>query len=73
MRDMGVHVIANPVPTPEEMGRMLGLSSERVAAVRSIMNSPSGGASSKRSSRSSRVVAAKKSAARTRWRTRGKR
>jgi hypothetical protein len=68
-----VHVIANPVPTPEEMGRMLGLSSERVAAVRSIMNSPSEGSSSKRSSRSSRVVAAKKSAARTRSRTRGKR
>jgi hypothetical protein len=39
---MNAHVIANPVPTPEEMGRILGLSPERVAAVRSIMNtSPS--------------------------------
>lgn len=37
---MSVHVIRNSVPTPEEMGEFLGLSSERVAAVRSIMSAP---------------------------------
>jgi hypothetical protein len=36
---MSVHVIANPVPSPEEMGEILGLSSDRVAAVQ-IMDTP---------------------------------
>jgi len=37
---MGVYVIRNSVPTPEEMGELLGVSSKRVSAVRSIMESP---------------------------------
>ncbi len=37
---MSVHPIPNPVLTPEEMGEFLGISSERVLAVRSIMESP---------------------------------
>jgi hypothetical protein len=35
-----VHVIGNPVPTPEELGEILGLSPDRVKAVRRIMNAP---------------------------------
>jgi hypothetical protein len=34
------YIIDNPVPTPEEMGKILGLSPDRVAAVRRIMNTP---------------------------------
>ena len=34
------YVITNPVPTPEEMGEILGLSPERVKAVRAIMSKP---------------------------------
>jgi hypothetical protein len=37
---MSVHVISNSVPTPEQMGEFLGLKSDRVAAVRSIMSAP---------------------------------
>lgn len=37
---MSVHTIRNGVPTPEEMGEFLGISSERVSAVRSIMEAP---------------------------------
>jgi hypothetical protein len=37
---MSAHVIGNPVPTPEEMGEILGLNSDRVAAVRRIMDTP---------------------------------
>jgi len=37
---MSAHVIGNPVPTPEEMGEILGLSSDRVNAVRRIMSTP---------------------------------
>jgi hypothetical protein len=37
---MAVHVIGNPVPTPEEMGEILGLSPDRVKAVRQIMSTP---------------------------------
>jgi len=48
---MSAHVIGNPVPTPEEMGQILGLSSERVVAVRSIMSTPSSRKSSKSASR----------------------
>src|ERR1039457_3714404 len=44
---MSAHVIANPVPSPEEMGQILGLSPERVAALRSIMSAPSGRKSSR--------------------------
>jgi len=35
-------VIANgrPVPTPEEMAEILGMSAERLAAIRRIMNTP---------------------------------
>jgi hypothetical protein len=55
------HIIANSVPTPEEMGEILGLSSERVKAVRKIMSTP---IQPKRSSSVGRVLrkpAAKKS------------
>jgi hypothetical protein len=34
------HIIANPVPTPEELGKILRASPERVAAVRQIMDGP---------------------------------
>ena len=37
---MSAHIIANPVPTPEEMGEILGLSPDRVKAVRQIMSTP---------------------------------
>jgi hypothetical protein len=37
---MDAYVIANPVPTPEEMGEILGLSPKRVAALRRIMSTP---------------------------------
>ena len=39
-RGMAVHVIGNPVPTPEEMGEILGLSPDRVKAIRRIMSTP---------------------------------
>ena len=35
---MPAHIIRNPVPTPEQLGKILGVSSERVAAVRQIMD-----------------------------------
>ncbi len=38
---MKAYVISNPVPTPEEMAEILGLSSDRVTAVRRIMSTPS--------------------------------
>jgi hypothetical protein len=70
---MSVHVIRNSVPTPEQMGEFLGLSSERVAAARSIMSAPDKAKSSGRLSgafrtgrkKSSRVTykAAKKASA----------
>jgi hypothetical protein len=47
---MSVRVIRNSVPTPEQMGEFLGLSSERVAAVRSIMSAPDKAKSSGRAS-----------------------
>jgi hypothetical protein len=37
---MAVHVIGNPVPTPEEMGEILGLGPDRVKAIRRIMSTP---------------------------------
>ena len=60
---MSAHVIGNPVPTPEEMGRILGLSSERVAAVRSIMSTPS---SRKSSTNKSRAASSYEEASRSR-------
>jgi hypothetical protein len=33
-------VITNPVPTPEQMGEILGVSPDRVKAVRAIMSKP---------------------------------
>jgi len=62
------------VPTPEEMAEILGLSYERVAAVRSIMNAPSKRKSSKGANRL--AVAAfdrKSSRSRTSSGVRGKR
>ena len=53
---MSAHKIGNPVPTPEQMGQILGLSSERVAAVRRIMSTP---AKEKTTDRSDRVVRSK--------------
>ena len=38
---MSPYVIRNPVPTPEQMAEILGISSERVTAVREIMGVPS--------------------------------
>ena len=37
---VSAYVITNPVPTPEEMGEILGLSPDRVKAVRAIMSNP---------------------------------
>lgn len=71
---MSAHVIGNPVPTPEEMGEILGLSSERVAAVRSIMSAPSSRKSSKRARYSFKVAATRTSSrSRTSSKVRGKR
>jgi hypothetical protein len=53
---MSAHIIGNPVPTPEEMGKILGLSSERVAAVRRIMSSPAKESASPRSEKRSALV-----------------
>jgi len=33
-------VISNPVPTPEEMAEILGMSPERVVELRRIMDAP---------------------------------
>jgi hypothetical protein len=38
---MSEHVILNPVPTPEQMADLLGISQDRVAALRRIMRSAS--------------------------------
>jgi hypothetical protein len=34
------YIIPNPVPTPEEMAEVLGISPDRVEAVRRIMSAP---------------------------------
>ena len=57
---MSAHIIGNPVPTPEEMGKILGLSSERVAAVRRIMSTPAKEKVSGRSTGVRRTAARKK-------------
>jgi len=61
---MAVHVIANPVPTPEQMGRILGLSSERVAGLRTIMNAPAARKRSKRATDGLRVSARRRAGSR---------
>jgi hypothetical protein len=56
---MGVYVINNPVPTPEKMGKILGVSSERVEAVRRIMATPVRRKTSGRSSKTVAIAASK--------------
>jgi hypothetical protein len=48
---MSPHIIRNPVPTPEQMAKILGISSERVTAVREIMGTPLAEAGRKRAKR----------------------
>jgi hypothetical protein len=54
---MSAHKIGNPVPTPEQMAKILGVSSERVAAVRQIMD----GSAKEKSPGRFRTTARKKS------------
>ena len=65
-RYMSAHVIGNPVPTPEEMGEILGLSSERVAAVRRIMCAPKQGKETSGRSGIAFMAVARKKSSRTR-------
>ncbi len=37
---MAVYTITNPVPTPEEMAEILGMSPERLQTLRKIMSTP---------------------------------
>jgi hypothetical protein len=53
-----VYTIPNPVPTPEEMAEILGVSPERVEAIRRIMSTP---VSRKAARKKIRKAAAKKS------------
>lgn len=69
---MADYVIRNRVPSPEEMGRTLGVSRKRVAEVRIIMSSPSA-AASKRSRAKSRVTTKKSGAKRSNSRKSGRR
>jgi hypothetical protein len=55
------YVIDNPVPTPEELGEILGLSSERVSTVRRIMSEPARQRKAVRPGGKTRVAARKKS------------
>jgi hypothetical protein len=65
---VSAYTITNPVPTPEEMGEVLGISSDRVKAVRRIMTAPAqpkrdrsgGGIARKTAAKKSRRVVAKK-------------
>jgi hypothetical protein len=57
---MAVHVIGNPVPTPEEMGEILGLSPDRVKAIRQIMSMPVRAKKSAIAAKTTRKAAAKK-------------
>ncbi len=61
MKDMLTYIIRNPVPTPEEMGKFLGLSPDHVAAVRRIMSTPKQKKASANSSVQGRAGARKKS------------
>lgn len=56
---MSEHVIQNPVPTPEQMAQMLGVSPDRVKMLRGIMRSPTTDGFIKRS-RTPGVTAMKK-------------
>jgi hypothetical protein len=60
---MSAHIIGNPVPTPEEMGEILGLSSERVAAVRRIMSTTGAETGSRRPASTRKTAARKQKAA----------
>jgi hypothetical protein len=53
--------VTNGVPSPEEMGRKLGLSKKRVASVRVIMGSPTTKRTSKRSVSKSWIATRSKS------------
>jgi hypothetical protein len=64
-----IHVIGNPVPTPEEMGEILVLSPDRVVAVRRIMDARNDQRASTRPVVASGAAARKKSS-RTRTSTR---
>jgi hypothetical protein len=55
------YIIDNPVPTPEEMAEILGVSPDRVAAVRRIMSTPNKRKASGNSNVRSRAAARKKS------------
>jgi len=57
---MGVHVIGNPVPTPEEMGEILGLGPDRVKTIRRIMSTPVRAKKSTSAAKTVRKAAAKK-------------
>jgi hypothetical protein len=37
---VSVHIIRNPVRTPEEMAELLGINPDRVEAIRRIMSAP---------------------------------
>jgi hypothetical protein len=67
---MRAHIIRNPVPTPEQLGKILGVSSERVAAVRQIMDGP---AKEKASGKSRMTTRKKSTRARISGRATGKR
>ncbi len=55
-----MHIIRNPVPTPEEMGEILGLSPDRVKAVRRIMSTPVQAKRSASAAKTVRKAAAKR-------------
>ena len=67
---MRTHTIGNPVPTPEQLAKILGVSSERVAAVRQIMD---GAAKEKVRGRSKTTTRKKSTRVRTSGRATGKR
>jgi hypothetical protein len=69
---MAVYVIRNPVPTPEEMAEILGVSPERVAAIRKIMDTPVPRKKSTRSTAATRKPARKASSSRKSTRTAAK-
>ena len=57
---MAVHIIGNPVPTPEEMAEILDLSPDRVTAIRRIMSTPVRAKKSAAAAKLARKGAAKK-------------
>jgi hypothetical protein len=56
---VSTYTIANAVPTPEELGEILGLGSDRVTAVRRIMSTPAQPGPSRTSGRMLRKPAKK--------------